>query len=218
MTKSRNIRKYLSIAGKNEIADFHEKNPGTSIRKLAKIFTMKFDVKVAKSSVHKILKIKSPLRRVPLKFRHKKKIMAELKREFQDEVYKKYLQKLPRTPMTEDNILYLAGHVAREPKFSEKFGNQNFGHKWFKSFSVTYGLVYKKIKGHKKYFPQREIDLAREEARSAMVGYDEDDIYNSDTSAVQLQFNGAMSWQPKEPTENLVINKVCIKIFNRRQS
>ena len=70
MTKSKNIRKYLSIAEK--IADFHEKNPGTSIRKLAKIFTMKFDVAVAKSSVHKILKIKSPLRRVPAKFQHKK--------------------------------------------------------------------------------------------------------------------------------------------------
>ena len=120
MTKSKNIRKYLSIAEKNEIADFHEKNPGTSIRKLAKIFTMKFGVAVAKSSVHKILKIKSPLRRVPAKFQHKKKLLNKLKREFQDEVYKKYLQKLPRTPMTEDNILFLAGHIAREPKYFEK--------------------------------------------------------------------------------------------------
>ena len=54
------VKKYSKISfdsRKNEIADFHEKNPGTSIRKLAKIFTMKFDVAVAKSSVHKILKI-----------------------------------------------------------------------------------------------------------------------------------------------------------------
>ena len=91
MTKSKNIRKYLSIAEKKEIAEFYEKNPGTFTRKLARIFTMKFDVKVAKSSVYEILKIKSPLRRVPFKFRHKKKILTELKREFQDEVYKKYL-------------------------------------------------------------------------------------------------------------------------------
>ena len=102
----------------------------------------------------------------------------------------------------------LAGRISRQPKFLEKFGNQNFGSKWFKSFKISYGLSYKKIKGHKKYIPQRDIDQARQEIRAEMVGYEEDDIYNSDTTAFQPNFNGVNSWHPTNPEENLVINKV----------
>ena len=41
-----------------------------------------------------------------------------------------------------------------------------------------------------------------------MVGYDEEDIYNSNTTAFQPNFNGATSWQPNNPAENHVINQV----------
>ena len=104
--------------------------------------------------------------------------------------------------------MILAGRVARLEKFVANFGNLNFGQKWFKSFKKIYGLSYKKIKGHKKYIPQRDIDLARQEIRIEMIGYEEDDIYNSDTTAFQPNFNGATSWQPRNPDENLVIDKV----------
>ena len=55
-------------------------------KKMCRIFGRKFGRPIAKASMHGIVKSKNLLKQVPVKFRQKKRLVDQIKREFQDEV------------------------------------------------------------------------------------------------------------------------------------
>ena len=65
--------------------------------------------------MHGIVKSKNLIKQVPVKFRQKKRLVDQIKREFQDEVYQKFLVKLPKTPVSKDEILVING-FCKSPK------------------------------------------------------------------------------------------------------
>ena len=204
-------RHFLTVAEKIEILDFHEKNKEISVRNLSAIFSQKYEKIFTKSVIDRIKHQKLQLRQVPVKFRKRKNVTSQEEQNFLNDVYAKFLEKGLRTSVTRDMILTIAGNVAKLPEHCAQFGSKTpFSEDWFKSFVKIFGLRYKKVNGAKKYIPKRDLDFARAEAMDSMKNFEEEHTFNADTSAFQLNFNGAMSWQPIAPEEDQIINKVIL--------
>ena len=130
-------RSSLTAEEKSEICDYKRENPTTALREMASIFTSRFDKRVGRNMIARVLK-DSQLMRTDEEI---ELIRETFSQDLFEEVSRR--QSLTAEYLTIENVRAIGKELAVDPKYQGVLSNHKFSYQWISDFRKKFNIIYK---------------------------------------------------------------------------